>query len=396
MSRRPVIIVGGGPTGMSAAAFLANKGVPSLIIERHEGVYEDPRAATFHPPTLEMLDEVGATPELLKRGIVAAKWQTWERSLGLVAEFDLGLLADETRYPYRLQCEQHKLVAILHDLTADRPEIELHAGESVIAIEQQGDHVVVRSDRGVYECEWLIGADGGRSIVRKSQSFEFEGFTYPERFLVITSNYDFEQDGYAFSNYVGDPEEWCAIFKVPADGEPGLWRIVFPTDPEANEEELTSFDSCRQRMERFIPAARPFDITHTNLYTVNQRVADRFREGRVVLIGDAAHLNNPLGGMGMNFGIHDAENVSRALASALASGDTAPVDLFDRQRRTAAHSFLQQMTIANKIALEERDPEVRAARRLELQATAADPARARAHLMRTSMLEGLRQANAIV
>lgn len=380
---------------MSAAAFLAEQGIPALVIERSDGLYQDPRAATFHPPTLEMLETVGATPALLERGIIAQKWQNWERTLGLVAEFDLGLLAEETRYPYRLQCEQHKLVAILHALAAERSDIEVHTGETVTWIHQRDDYVIVTTDRDVYECEWLVGADGGRSVVRKSQPFTFDGFTYPERFLVITNTYDFEEDGFAYSNYVGDPEEWCAIFKVPADGPPGLWRTVFPTDPAADEAELVSLESCRRRMDRFVPTARAFDITHSNLYTVNQRVADRYRQGRVVLIGDAAHLNNPLGGMGMNFGIHDAENFARALRASFDGSGDAPIDRFDRQRRTVAHSALQQMTIANKAALEERDPEVRARRREELRKTARDPARAHAYLMRTSMMEGLRQANAI-
>lgn len=395
MKRHPVIVAGGGPAGMCAALFLIGQGIPVLLLERHDGLLEDPRAATFHPPTLEMLAPSGVTERLLERGIVAQKWQNWERSEGLVAEFDLSILSDETIFPFRLQCEQHKLVATMRELMADWPELELRSGESVLSVEQGGDHVRLRTDKGEYECDWLIGADGGRSVVRKSQPFVFEGFTYEERFLVITSTYDFEQDGFAYSNYIGDPDEWSAVFKVPAEGAPGLWRAVFPTDPADDEVELVSIESAARRLGRLVRSDRGFEVTHTNLYTVHQRVADRFRRGRVLLVGDAAHLNNPLGGMGMNFGIHDAENVARAVRAALDSGSEAPLDLFDRQRRTAANSFLQTMTMQNKAALEERNPEVRAKRRDDLRRIAADPVLAHAHLMRTSMIEGLRHVNAI-
>ena len=393
--RHPVIIAGGGPTGMCAALFLLEAGIPVVVLERNPGLPDDPRAATFHPPTLEMLAPSGITDKLMSAGLVARKWQNRDRREGLIAEFDLALLADETAFPFRLQCEQHKLVRMLRAHMADWPGLDLRTGQGIRSIIQHEDHVVVETDTDRLECEWLIGADGGRSVVRKSQPIAFEGFTYPERFLVITSTHDFEADGFALSNYVADPQEWCAVFKVPNDGPPGVWRTVFPTDPTTPEAELTDFASARRRLSGFVGEGASFEIVHTNLYTVHQRVAERFFHHRVLLLGDAAHLNNPLGGMGMNFGIHDAENCARALKLTLESGDTAPVARFDRQRRTAASKFLQSMTIQNKKALEETDPDVRAARQDELRATAADPARAHAFLMRTSMLEGLREVNAL-
>ncbi|WP_439532757.1 FAD-dependent oxidoreductase [Polymorphobacter sp.] len=393
--RHPVIIAGGGPTGMSAALFLLQKGIPVVVLERSPGLPDDPRAATFHPPTLEMLAPSGITGKLMDIGLIARKWQNRDRREGLVAEFDLSLLADQTPFPFRLQCEQHKLVRLLREHMADWPGLDLRSGQSIQSITQHEDHVVVETGTDRLECEWLIGADGGRSVVRKSQPIAFEGFTYPERFLVITSTHDFEADGFALSNYVADPEEWCAVFKVPDDGPPGVWRSVFPTDPATPEAALTDFESARRRLQGFVGANAQFEIVHTNLYTVHQRVADRFHHHRVLLLGDAAHLNNPLGGMGMNFGIHDAENCARALKETMDTGDAAPMARFDRQRRTAASKFLQSMTIQNKAALEETDPDVRAARRQELRDIAANPDRARAFLMRTSMIEGLREVNAL-
>ncbi len=396
MSQRSVIIAGGGPAGLSTALFLTERGIPVTVLERSEQIYDDPRAATFHPPTMEMLAPSGVTAELHRQGIIVQNWQTWDRSRGLVAEFDLSVLKDETAFPYRLQCEQHKLVGMLRDTLLRRDNFEMIVGEGVEDVIQHEDGVTVRTEKGAYACDFLIGADGGRSVVRKSQDISFEGFTYPERFLVITNTYDFAEEGYALSCYVADPDEWCSLFKVPGEGPPGVWRVVFPTKPEETEAELTAFDTARKRVERFLPRKKPFEVIHTNLYHVHQRVAGSYRKGRVMLVGDAAHVNNPLGGMGMNFGIHDANNLAGKLADVIQGREGLEVlDRYDRQRRSVAVKFLQTMTIDNKKHLEEKDPAVAAERRQALKRTAADPSLAHAHLLRTSMIEGLRVAAAI-
>lgn len=396
MPQRPVVIVGAGPAGLSAALFLNDQGIPVTVIERHQSPFKDPRAATFHPPTMEMFEASGVTDELHRRGIVARTWQSWERAGGLIAEFDLAILQGETNFPYRLQCEQHKLVDILLEKLRGRPGVQIIFDQEVLDVTQDENGVVAHTAPGDYAADYLIAADGGRSVGRKSQDIAFEGFTYPERFLVITNTYDFEEEGYAFSSYVADPVEWCALFKVPGDGPPGVWRVVFPTDPAASDEELTDHAAARARLERFIPRAKPYEVTHTNLYKVHQRVAKTFRRGRVMLVGDAAHINNPLGGMGMNFGIHDARNLADKLGRVILEGaDEGLLDLYDRQRRGVAKAFLQAMTIQNKKALEEKDPEVAAERREQLRRTASDPALAKAHLLRTSMIEGIRAAAAI-
>ncbi len=389
-----VLIVGAGPVGLSAALFLTDRGIDVTVLEAAPEPFPDPRAATYHPPTLEMLAPSGVTQMLHDRGIVADKWQNWDRATGLIAEFDLAVLREETAFPYRLQCEQHKLVEMLTEVLSTRPNFTLHRDTPVTGVTQSADSVIAETDTGTHEADYLIGADGGRSVVRKSQAIDFEGFTYPEQFLVVTSDYDFAAEGYAYSCYVADPEQWCALFKVPGKGPPGIWRTVFPTDPEEADEKLLSFDHARVWLDRFVPRAKPYEILHTNLYRVHQRVAATFHKDRVLLVGDAAHVNNPLGGMGMNFGIHDAENVARAIAAA-ADGDAEALPLFDRQRRFASTAFLQTMTIQNKAALEDKDEVSRKKRQDELRRTALDPAAAKTYLMRTSMIEGLRAANAV-
>lgn len=392
----PVIIVGGGPVGLSVGLFLTDHDIPVLIIDRHETPFEDPRAATFHPPTLEMLEPSGITKMLHQQGIVVPTWQLWDRTRGLIAEFDLGVLAEDTRFPYRLQCEQHKLAQMLRGLLAQRANCRILTGETVIDVIQDQHGVKVITNKAEYHTQYVVGADGGRSIVRKSQDIEFDGFSYAERFLVITSTYDFEAENFALSCYVSDPEEWCALFKVPGDGPPGVWRIVFPTDSNVAEETLLSHAFAKNRLERFLPRQKPYEITHVNLYKVHQRVASTYRRDRVLLAGDAAHVNNPLGGMGMNFGIHDAFSLGEKLAKVIqgTAGDDL-LDLYDRQRRSAATSFLQKMTIDNKKALEEKNEVVAAEHRENMRRSAADPDLAREYLLRTSMIEGLRTVESI-
>jgi 3-(3-hydroxy-phenyl)propionate hydroxylase len=382
---------------MATALFLTARGVPVTLFERSAAPHADPRAATYHPPTLEMLAPSGVTAELHERGIVARRWQYRDRAAGLVAEFDLSALAADTPFPYRLQCEQHKLVAMMERRVASSPLATLVHDAEIVAVHQDESRVRIearRADgqRGHHEGAWLVGADGGRSIVRKSQNIEFRGFTWPERFLVITTTFDFEPLGFAFSSYTMDPVEWTATFKVPGENGTGVWRSVFPTQAEDDEAQLLDFGRAADRLAAFVPQSRSGRIVHTNLYAVHQRVAATYRRGRVLLVGDAAHVNNPLGGMGLNFGIHDAHNLAGKLAAVLAGADDSLLDRYDRQRRAVAEQYLQSQTIANKQTLEETDPVKRAARQEEMRAIAGDAARARSYLRRTAMIEGLRAA----
>ncbi len=397
-----VLIAGGGPVGLLCAWMLGRRGIAVTLFDENTEPQADPRAATTHPATLELLADDGLAGDMARVGLVAPIFQFWDRPSGeLVAEFDHALLRGDTRFPYVVQCEQFKTARLILERLGAAPNVEVHFGHSVVAVSQSDDAVTVRvrDARGetTHVGAWLIGADGGRSTVRKECGIEFEGFTWPERFIVLTTPYDFEAArGLCYRSYFADVGAWCNCFKVSADGPPGLWRTVYPVDPVESDEAVMSDDGVQARMQSFFPAAAPYEIVHRNLYVTHQRVAARFRRGRVLLAGDSAHVNNPIGGMGLNGGIQDAANLSEKLAQVLIDGARETLlDLYDRQRRTVAVEFVQEQSIANKKRLEAREPDARKRNLDELRAIAADPERARQFLLRTSMIASQRRAAAM-
>jgi len=397
-----VLIAGGGPVGLLCAWLLGRRGLPVVVLDDNSELQADPRAATTHPATLDLLDEDGLADDMARVGLVAPIFQFWDRPSGqLVAEFDHAILKDDTRHPFVVQCEQFKTAKLLLERLRALSNVEVLFRHEVIDVAQDADCVSidVRGPDGAkrYTGAYLIGADGGRSIVRKQCGIAFDGFTWPERFIVFTTPYDFEKKrGYCPRSYFADPGSWCNCFKVSADGPPGLWRTVFPTDPSQPEADLTSDTAVQALMQKFFPSPEPYEVVHRNLYITHQRVAATFRMGRVLLAGDAAHVNNPIGGMGLNGGIQDAANLCEKLAKVLLDGASERLlDLYSLQRRTVAIEFVQEQSIANKKRLEASDPEVRQRNFDELRQMAADRERARQFLLRTAMIASQRRAAAL-
>jgi 3-(3-hydroxy-phenyl)propionate hydroxylase len=384
------------------AWLLGRQGIPVRLFDVNDQPQADPRAATTHCATLDLLDVDGLAADMARVGLVAPIFQFWDRpSHSKVAEFDHAILKDDTRHPYAVQCEQFKTAKLVLERARKVPNVDIVFGHEVLDVEQTADRVSVqvRGPDGVktHSGAYLIGADGGRSVVRKQSDIAFDGFTWPERFIVLTTPFDFNKSsGYCSRSYFADPDEWCNCFKVSADGPPGLWRTVYPTNPELSEEELMSDAAVQARMQKFFPNDKPYEIVHRNLYVTHQRVAETFRKGRVLLAGDSAHINNPIGGMGLNGGIQDAANLAEKLGQVIL--DNAPaslLDLYSLQRKTVATEFVQQQSIENKKRLEAKDPETRKRNLDELGAIAADPARARQFLLRTSMIASQRRVAAM-
>lgn len=389
-----VVIAGAGPAGLVSATILARAGVSVTVLESEPSLPLNLRASTFHPPTLDMLDDLGAAQPLIDQGLKAPTLQFRDRPTGLIAQFDFGDIADLTRHPFRVQCEQFRLNQVLLETLQTMPQADIRFGARVVGVAQDAESATAILDGGQrIQGRYLIGAEGANSAVRESSGIQFDGFTWPERFLVLSTPFDFSQPfpDLCCVNYVADPEEWYFLLKVP-----GLWRAMFPTGADEDDESIMSDATAQRRLRRVFDNGQPYDVKHKTLYRVHQRVADHYRAGRCFLVGDAAHINNPLGGMGMNGGIHDAHNLASKLVQVLAgeAGDDL-LDRYEKERRPVALEYINKHTIRNKRNLETADPEEQAAFRRELRETKADPARTRTYLKRVSMIASLERAASI-
>ena len=391
-----VVVVGAGPVGLTAALALARRNIPITLLTAEKEPVKELRGSTFHPPTLDLLDEFGIVNRMIETGLKAPTWQFRDRETGPIATFDMSLLAGDTNHPYRVQCEQWKLMRLLEEELRKVPGADIRFGHEAIKVEQDDNSAIVlaNTDTGEHAVagRYVIAADGAHSTLRQSLAIEFEGFTYPELFLIASTDFPFEKTltGIAYVNYIADPLEWLVLLRVP-----GLWRVLVPAPENADRAFLLSDELLQGVLQRVVQRAEPYAIAHRSLYHVHQRMAKDFRRGRVFLAGDAAHINNPLGGMGMNGGIQDAFNLVEKLAQVWAGADDRLLDRYTRQRRTVAIEAVQQQTHRNQQIISERDPAVRKRSLDEMRRIAADKSSAREYMLRSSMIASMRHAAAI-
>jgi 3-(3-hydroxy-phenyl)propionate hydroxylase len=389
------LIIGGGPVGLVMAARMRQLGLSVILCEAARDLSDDLRASTFHPPTLDMLATLGFSEPLIAEGLISPTWQVRMHETGEKAEFDLGLLKGETGHPYRLQCEQFRLCRIAASrLAADGTDIRM--GARAIAAHDDGDRIkaTIEDANGVYElsARYLVGADGARSFVRSLIDPDFGGLTYPETTILATTQFPFERaiEGLSNVNYIWWRGGTFSLLRLRH-----LWRCsLYPDDGETIEAAMTP-ESIERKLQRIHPRVASYETGEVRQYRVHMRIASSYRCGRVVLAGDAAHLNSPSGGMGMNGGIHDAFALAAALRRTL-DGDDEALDRYAAVRRRIAEEEILAQADRNRARMQERDPARRQAMFRALQRTAAEPTLARAHLLKTSMIEGLRRAEAML
>jgi 2-polyprenyl-6-methoxyphenol hydroxylase-like FAD-dependent oxidoreductase len=393
-----VAVVGGGPVGLCLALLLVRAGVTVSVYEKNETIEEDLRASTFHPPTLDLLERLGIAKTLVEQGLVSPQWQIRLHPDGNRAIFDLGVLAGDTGHPFRLQCEQWKLSRILLAALQAEPRAHVVFGQDVAGFVEGDDGVTLKlatpeGTETAVRARLLVGADGAHSIVRKTLGLEFAGLTYPETTLLIATRFAFEEhlEGISNVSYCWTAGGNFSLLKVP-----GRWRVsIYPREDLPVEDQLTP-DAVEASLQAIVRRSEPYEVIEKRPYRVHQRMVETYVRSRVALAGDAAHLNSPSGGMGLNGGLHDAFELAAALVAIVKDG--APLDrldLYDRRRRPIARDQILAQADANRARMREKSPEKRREILTGLQAIACDRDRLYAHVLKSSMIEGLRLAAAV-
>jgi 3-(3-hydroxy-phenyl)propionate hydroxylase len=397
MSRAPhVVVAGAGPIGLTAALLLGSKEIRVTILEADDKISDALRASTWHPPTLDMLAPYGITDRMLAAGLLCPSWQIRMHPSGDRAVFDLSVLRGETDHPYRLQYEQSKYGRLILDALGSLPNVTIHFSTAVRGLDQTADAVQVHSssqgEDQTFTADYVIGADGARSAVRKAIGVELSGDIYPETTILATTLFPFHErlEGLSNVSYCWKPSGTFSLLRLP-----GVWRAsLYAREGQSIEHALTD-DGLQDLLRDIVPDAGPIEIMESRPYRIHRRLASAYRKGRVFLAGDAAHLNSPSGGMGMNGGLHDAFNlVEKLVAVTQERADARVLDHYERQRRPIAEEEIIQQSHRNRTRMQERDPERRREMLKDLQRTIDNPVKLKAYLMKSSMIDGLRRAEA--
>ena len=342
------IVVGGGPTGFITALGLAQAGSKVRLIEAEDAVIDSPRAAVYHWSTLDGLERLGIREEAERTGFAKQDYLWLVRKTGERIEYDLSVLEGRTAFPYNIHLGQDRLAQIACDRLARMANAEIRFGTTLTALAQDEDSVRIRIEGPegpqFLAARYLVGADGAGSMVRKGLGQAFEGMTWPERFVATNVYHDFESADYGLTTMVIDDEWGAVIVKIARDG---LWRCTYMED--ASLPERTFLERVPAAYEHLLPGEGGYRLDRAAPYRMHQRCAETFRKGRAVLVGDAAHVTNPTGGLGLTGGLFDAFALWPTLAAVLLDGaDPALLDRWAEDRRRIYLEKTSPQAIANK------------------------------------------------
>ena len=393
---QPIVIVGAGPVGLFAAVLLVRAGFSVIVLEKNDHLALDMRASTFHPATLDLLGSVGLAEPLVARGSITQGWQYMIHGTKKHAVFDLESISDLTDHPFRLQCEQFHFSNIAVEYLVSSPLFQIRFGHELLKVENRGNEVDLQVCSPVSEyglmTPWLIVANGGRSTIRKDMGLAFEGSIFPRTSIALVLNHPFQNDipGLLGVNYVWTDSGYYGLMQIR-----DLWRFFYSPDPEQSVAQTLSEPVAQAHLQAIFPANEPYELLQRNHYTLQQRCLESFRAGHILFAGDAAHLDSPAGGMGMNGGMHDAQCLVEHLVPVLQGADDSLLDRYSRRRRTIALEDIQHLSTRNYRWLGETDPDKREEIWQELQDTVNDQDKTRNFLLNSSMIRSRQRENEI-
>ena len=351
---RPVAIVGAGPVGLTAALGLAFHGIPFVVFEDDDSLSLDTKAGTTLARTLEVWQRYGVADAVLERALRVDEIGEIERATGRRPyPVRMHVLGAETRYPFVVNLPQHHMEPVLADAVRARGgEIRLGHRLSGLAQAAESVRLTFATPRGerAFEASYVLGCDGGRSTVRELLGFTVEGPSIAERYALIDLIVDLDvanRRDYPYLSYFSDPKEWMILVR-----HPHCWRFLFPLPGDVEE---PSAESLRDKALAFIGGVGKVEIHNKVVYRTHHRVANRWRDGRVFLMGDAAHLITPMWALGLNTGVLDASNLPWRLAWFLRGWATAGLlDGYEREQKPLATHGSGEMADAARAYMAKR------------------------------------------
>lgn len=389
--RTQVVIVGAGPVGLTAAMALSRRGIGVRVLEAGDRFDTRLRASLFHPPTLDMLDEFGVVEQLERAGLKVRFWQLRNHDSGEQVRFDLDAIKDDTRHPYRLQVEQQVFCAVAAERLSDYgTSIEFETALS--DLNQGDDGVVVHTSSGErIDADYVVGADGRKSATRDAVGAVLGGTTATYASVLLATTFPFQDK---ISNLCDISYCWSRHGPFALLRLKHCWRVSLRTQYDDLDAAMDE-QSVRDRLAHIHADARDAHLLGTTPYRIEERCIDRMRIGRVLLAGNAAHINPPSGGMGMNAGIHDAVNLSDKLARVLAGEDNSLLDRYDRERRHAMAQSILPQAVASRDRMSGDDAGAASRRLARYKSIVADSEKCRDFLLASSMITSLRKAAAL-
>ena len=403
MSEPQVIIAGAGPVGLVTALGLAQRGIRVLVLEKNSiEVPPQWRGSTIHPPTLAIFDELGLADEIIVGAIKVEVLQYRDLEIQQVVNFDYDCLDGLVKFPFRLQYEQYKVLKLLRTAASNNSKIEIQYDSLIESENQDSNGVSVQvSKNGVTKsvrADWLVGADGSHSAVRRALGIELDGFTYPYPTTVVATPFKFEDHfpGLAPVTYWSGPTGRLSMIRTP-----DIWRIAMTTPLDGVDISSDDRGSISQPSQDFIVAIElllkllpgvslaDLELKQYEVYRSHQRIAREFSVDRVALAGDAAHLTTTNGGMGLNSGVQDAAALVKALEAAIALNGSGPISQYAKERKEFCTNFLQPTTTTNHKTVDNPDYEARKSRLNELSADTNNPEIVKQVIARASMISEL-------